>query len=183
MPLLLPPPVGGPAFTAGSAPHGNQATQDLDVLIQQPIAFLTAGIFARVHQATAQTLTNTAYNTITYDTVDEDPYGGWDAANHRWACPAGCSGWYHVRVGVSLATVPANTELRPTVTVTGTVTYCLQDSQSPTAPMFVAGSAYVYLQGGVDYVAGQAYLNAGANEPTDITAGQRSLMELSWISN
>jgi hypothetical protein len=184
MSLLLPPPPGGPQFEAGSKPHGNLATQDLDILIQQPLAFLTAGIFARVHQATAQTLTDAADNVIHYDTVDEDPYSGWSGSpNWRWAVPAGCSGWYHVRVGCSLATVPANTELRPEVTVNGINQFSLQDPVSPSAPMLVTGSAYVYLFGGVDYVQGTVHLTAGSNEPTSVTAGLQPMLELSWVSN
>jgi hypothetical protein len=191
MTLLVPPPAGGPVLPAGLSPHGDQLTADLNNLITNPISFLAAGIFARLRQASGtQTLTASATNVISYDTVDEDPYSGWSAtatgtqAAHSWQPPAGCSGWYWVHVSVSLGTVPADSVLRPVVLVTGTPQFALETAKAPSAPMIISGSALVYMLGGADYVQGAVFFASGSgNEPTSIAAGYQSLMDVSWESN
>jgi hypothetical protein len=188
---LYPPPAGGPVIPAGLAAHGNQLTADLNQLIIAPVQFCATGIFARLRQASAaQTLTSNATNVIQLDTTDEDPYGGWSAtatgtqAAYSWQPPAGCSGWYHVHLTVSLGTVPADTVLRPVPLVTGTTQFAVETAKASNAPMAASGSAYVYLLGGSDYVqAGAYYFSATGNEPTSIATGYQSLMDISWESN
>lgn len=188
---LYPPPAGGPVIPAGLPVHGNLLTADLDNLIITPVRFCAAGIFARLRQASGtQSLTASATTVISFDTVDEDAYGGWSAtatatqAAHSWQPPAGCSGWYHVHVSVSLGTVPSDAVLRPVVLVAGASQFAAECGKAPSAPMIASGSAWVYLLGGADYVqAGAAYASASGNEPTSIAAGYQSVMDVSWESN
>ena len=189
--MLYPPPPGGPVIPAGLAVHGNQLTADLNNLVINPILFCVTGIFARLRQAvTAQTLTASATTMIEFDTVDEDPYLGWSAsatstqAAWSWQPPAGCSGWYHVHVAVSLGTVPSDAALRPVVYVTGVPQFTVDVPKAPNSPEICGGSAYVYLLGGADYVqCGAAYSSASGNEPTSITTGYQPVMDISWESN
>jgi hypothetical protein len=190
--MLLPPPPGGPVIPAGLAPHGDKLTADLNQLITNPMAFCTAGIFARLRQsAGTQSLTSGAHTVINYDTVDEDPYGGWSAGNTptrpawSWQPPAGCSGWYNIVVSASLASVPSDAVLRPAVSVSGAVQYATGSSVlSTSAPGILPGSARVYLLGGVDYVQGTPYFASGSgSQMTSNTAGFQSLLQIAWESN
>lgn len=176
---LLPPPAGGPQFTAGSKPHGDRATRDLTRLITNPLAFLTTGISARLTQSASSQGLVTGNNVLQMDTTAEDPYGGWAGSPvWAWYCPPGCSGWYQVLVEVSAAS--GTPELRPWVSVGGTVITSLQGCAGA-SPRTAGGSGYVYLLGGVSYV--QAGTWAGSSVSTVITAGQQSRLELQWVSN
>jgi len=189
--VLYPPPPGGPVIPAGLAVHGNQYTADLNNLIISPLLFCATGIFARLRQAASpQTLATGATTMIAFDTTDEDPYGGWSAsatstqAAYSWQPPSGCSGWYHVHVTLSLGTVPADAVLRPVVYVTGMPQFCVETPKAPNSPLVTSGSAYVYALGGADYIqAGAAYSSASGNEPTSVTTGYQSVMDISWESN
>lgn len=177
---LYPPPSGGPQFTAGSAPRGNQATQDLDVLIQQPLAFCTAGIFARLRQtSTAQSLAS-GLNAVHFDTVDEDPYSGWNGTSWYWSPPVGCSGWYHVTITAAV-TYSSAVQMQAEVVINGTAQWTYQ-STCPASPYLQCGSSFVYLFGGVDQLQAGIYSN-GTGLTTDNTGGQQSTMQLAWISN
>lgn len=188
---LFPPPAGGPVIPAGLSPHGDQLTADLNNLIINPVKFCATGIFARLRQASGtQTLTANATSVLSYDTVDEDPYAGWSAtvtgtqAAHSWQPPVGCGGWYMVHVSASLGTSPADSVLRPVVLVTGAAQFAVECAKAPGSPEIASGSALVYLLGGSDYVQGGVFFNSGSgNEPTSITAGYQSLMDISWESN
>jgi hypothetical protein len=189
--VLYPPPPGGPVIPAGLAVHGSQLTADLNQLITNPVLFAATGIFARLRQAAGtQTLTAGAATMVAYDTVDEDPYSGWSAtatatqAAWSWQPPAGCSGWFHVHLTVSLGTVPSDAVLRPVVYVTGQPQFAVETAKAPNVPQVATGSALVYAVGGADYIQGGAFLaTSSGNEPTSIATGYQSLMDISWESN
>jgi len=192
MSTLLPPPAGGPVIPAGLYPHGSQLSADLNQLITNPILFTATGILARLRQASsAQTLSTSSATVIQFDTVDEDPYSGWSAsatstqAAWSWQPPAGCSGWYHVYVAVSLGTVPSDAVLRPVIVVTGTTQYAVETMLRPSsAPEIVGGSAWVYMLGGADYVqAAAVFSSSSGSEPTSVATSYQSVMDVSWESN
>lgn len=183
---LFPPPAGGPVIPAGLAVHGNQLTADLNQLITQPISFLATGVFARMRQTTpAQSLTSGAENVLAYDTVDEDPYAGWNAASNWWMPPAGCSGWYLVVVACSAASPPSDAILRPVILLNGTPQYALEGPGAPgSSPLSASGSALIYMLGGSDYVQGGAFWQSGSGAiSTSIAAGDQPLLQVSWESN
>jgi hypothetical protein len=189
---LFPPPPGGPVLPAGLSPHGDQLTADLNALITSPVSFLATGVFARLRQASAgQSLTPAAHNVLAYDTVDEDPYGGWSATAtasqpaHSWLCPAGCSGWYLATVTASLATPPSDSALRPEILLNGSPWLALAGPGATASTNSQGdGSGYVYLLGGSDYVQGGAFLATGSGaQLTSVAAGFQPLLQVSWESN
>lgn len=181
---LFPPPAGGPVIPAGLSPHGNLLTADLDNLIISPVKFCATGIFARMRQTISQSLTNNAENILSLDTVDEDPYGGWNAGSNYWTPPAGCSGWYQVVVFTSAGTAGSDGVLRPVVILNGTPQYALEGpGPASTSVLAASGSAWVYLLGGSDQVQGAALWAGTGSVSTSVTASFQSQLQVSWESN
>lgn len=164
----LPPPAV-PVFPAGYAP----VTADFTNLIQIPMQFATNRIVFRANQQTTQSITTGAYRIITYDTVLEDPYSGWNSGSHQWLAPY--TGLYEVTVFCSIATNPAS--LQVGIGITGTT---IVGSQ-PETPSAQLGGAIAYglyaCTGGQDYIQGIAQVDNTSS--TDVSAiGRYPRMEI-----
>ena len=170
-----------PFFPAGYSP----AKADLDGWFHDPFAFLeTRPLFRARQTTTATTLPSSgAATVIGFDTIDEDPLGGWTGGAFSWGPPAGFSGWYQVLVTLYSAALAAGNTIRPGVTATGSPG-AFAGGYPGAAVAGAQGSFWVYLVGGQDTVqATGTLLNAGANVNTDITFGQQSSIEVVWMSS
>lgn len=170
-----------PFFPAGYSP----AQADLDNWFHDPFAFLEQRVVARVRQATTpQSIpASGAATIIEFDTVDEDLLGGWVPAAWAWEPPSGFSGLYAVNVTLYTAALAAGNIIRPGVTAPGApgvVAGCYPGA----AVAGVQGSFWTYCIGGQDTIQATASLvNAGSNVNTDVTFGQQSSMEITWLSS
>jgi hypothetical protein len=169
-----------PVFPAG---YGPQAS-DFDTWWYQNASFFQNRIVFRADQENAATSLpdSGASTTIAYDTVLEDPYSGWNASTHLWTPPAGYSGWFQVTVTIRTVALGTLVGLRPALT--GTWTYHLDSVQGASAGGAGASATFrVYLTGAQDNAGGACQLlNSGSAVNTSLTAGQRSTLEIVWIS-
>jgi hypothetical protein len=148
-------------------------------------AFHQNRVVARLRQASAATSlpSSAGITTIGFDTVDEDPYGGWNSGTHLWQPPAGYSGWYQVTLTVRIVSPAALVDLRPALV--GSATYNLTTVESQSGAGGGASATFaVYLTGGQDTVGGAAQLiNSGAAVNTSLVAGQQSGMEIVYLAS
>src|SRR5260221_556419 len=80
---------------------------------------------------------------IQYDTVDEDPWNGWNAGSFTWVPKI--SGWYQITVTSYLAALASGTMLLPHAGI-GTNTFRLASIQAATAhPAGAEGQFAAYL--------------------------------------
>lgn len=173
-----------PFFPAGFAP----AQSDLNAWFHDPFAFLeTRAVFRARQTVTPQALPSSGVaTTLQFDTIDEDPLGGWVPAAFAWGPPSGFSGWYQVTVTLFTAALAAGNVIRPGITAPGapSTNGALATGYPGAAVAGVEGSYWVYLIGGQDTVqANGTLLNASSNVNTDITFGQQSSMEICWLSS
>jgi hypothetical protein len=170
-----------PFFPAGYRPQ--QA--DLNSWLHDPFAFLENRVVARVRQAvTAQALPSSGAGTVLeFDTVDEDPLGGWTPSAWSWGPPAGWSGWYEVTVTLYSQPLAAGGAIRPGLVTPETSASVAVQYPGAGNNGGACGASWFYLIGGQDSVqATGSLLNASANVNTDIASGQQSGMEVTWIS-
>jgi hypothetical protein len=176
-----------PDFLAG---FGLQQSDLQSLWVNAAAFFQQRVIFRATQTTTATTLPSSgAVTTIAYDNIIEDPYGGWSASTHKWTAPAGYSGWYQVTVTVWAATPGAiNTVLSPFAG--GSAAYNpnsgvpLAGVPIPNSPAGVEGSWYLWLTGGQDATWGAgAILNSGSNVLTNLTAGEQSSLEITWLGS
>jgi len=155
----------------------------MDTLVQIPFTFCSQKVMFRAEQHTAQTLTAASYTQVHFDTITEDPYGGWDGTNFWWLCPAGCEGWYEVTLVASAANVATNTaQVQAVLFLTGTKYVTMSaDWGCNGSSSLAAGSATVYLAGGSDNIAGYVFSTTGTT--TSSTAGQYCTMQAVWVSS
>jgi hypothetical protein len=170
-----------PFFPAGRIP----SQSDLNGWLHDPFAFLENRIVFRARQtASAQALPSSAVATVLqYDTIDEDPMGGWQAGAWAWGPASGFSGLYEVTVTLYTVAGVAGNAIRPGIIAPGSPA-ALGMGYPGTAVGGVQGTFWCYLVGGQDTVqATGSLLNAAANLNTDIAAGQQSSMEVTWLSS
>lgn len=170
---LLPPPPAIPSFAAG---YGYTPTF-MDALVQAPLTFLCSQIVFRAHDTSNQAL-STSFSNLTYDTVDEDPYSGWNASSHQWLAPY--TGWYSVTVTCSVAT--AGVSLRVAVGQSGAAQY---EGTGALLAGAVLGegsaAAVVLLAGGTDFITGQA-LASGACSTDTSSPGRFPSLEITYYA-
>jgi hypothetical protein len=177
--VTLSPPLV-PVFPAGYGP----LPADFDTWVQDTFGFITAQVVFRAEQHTTQSLSSAAFTTITYDTILEDPYGGWSAtstssqAAHSWLAPF--TGWYEITLNHSISTVTTVTEAVPYISATTqwemSEVSCTSSTEGGTG-----ASLLVSMVGGSDYVQGQAWSSAAAS--IDVSAaGRYPWMEITFIS-
>jgi hypothetical protein len=146
-------------------------------------SFLQNRVVFRARQATTATSlpSSGAATTIGYDTVDEDPYAGWNAGTHSWGPPAGYSGWYQVAVTLFTVALAAAVLIRPGCSASGAANLAaIQGAAGHAAG--AEGQFTVYLTGGQDSVQGQGSLqNSGVAVNTSLTAGQQSSIDIVWL--
>jgi hypothetical protein len=173
-----------PSFIAGSGPQA----ADFDSWIQAPFTFLTSKVVFRAQRQAAQSLSGAAFTLMQYDTILEDPYGGWSATATgsqpawSWLAPAGCSGWYEVTMTAFTANPGTTSDLLVAVLYMDGSAY-LQASAEWGADGHAAGSCGsvpVALYGGQDYIQGYTYTQAAVSTPA--TTGQYPTIEVCWLS-
>lgn len=174
--MVAPPPTI-PVFPAGYQPEQADFTgwwYDNALFFQNKVVF-------RARQAiTGQSITTFSPADIKYDTIDEDPYGGWIPATFTWMPPVGMSGWYQVTITVLTSGPSAGTDIR--LILAGTYVYDLATVQVPSHISGVEGQFTVYLIGGEDTVVAEAQLlNASGSVNTQVGAGVQSSMEIMWL--
>ena len=173
-----------PGIPAGWSP----VVADFTTWVTSPFSFLAQRPVFRAHRAAAQSLTGGVYNLMQFDTVDEDPYGGWSAVTtgsqpaYSWLCPAGGAGWYEATIdGFANPQGSTNDQVVTTLWLNGSL---WQVASGDWAPQSVDcgsnGASQVPLVPG-DYV--QAYVFVSVSVSTPTTAGQLPAMELSWVSS
>jgi len=168
--MSLSPPLI-PVFPAGYGP----LPADFDTWVQDSFGFLTAQVVFRAEQHTTQTLNG--FTPITYDTILEDPYSGWNAFTGEWLAPF--SGWYEITLGHSIATATVITEAVPEISGTlyemSEVT-CTSSNEGGTSASLLAS-----MVGGIDYVRGVAWTSASVS--IDVSSeGRVPWIEVSFIS-
>lgn len=181
MPLPVP---AVPHVPAGWSP----VQADFGLWVTDSFSFLAQTPCLRVQLAGGQSLTGAAFNTIHYDTVLEDPYGGWSAVAtgsqpaFSWLCPAGCGGWYEVSMtgftgnqGSTAAQAATALTLNGSLWQIGSDDWAVSGGNTGTS-----GAVQVPLLPG-DYVQGTVFPTASVAVPT--TAGQVPAMELTWVSS
>jgi hypothetical protein len=165
-----PPPV--PDFPAGYGPYAT----DFDSWVQAPFGFLTNNVVFRAERHASQTLTASTNVTIEYDTILEDPFGGWNATSYWWLAPY--TGWYLVTLTATCSVVSGIIEAligTPETLQRGSLT-------SMNSSVFGGASAsqVVPLTGGYDYVYGCTNVNASTT--TNTVDGRYSTMEITYVS-
>ncbi len=170
--MTYPPPLT-PVFPAGygDTPAG------MDALIQAPLGFCATGIVFRAHQTISQTFTTAAtWYALSFDTVDEDPWSGWNAGTNQWTPPASGTGWYEVTFSWSYASSLgfANSS----IVVSGT-RYVTGQNASYSAS---GGSYIVPLTGATDYVEADVRLSVAGRTSVVSSAGFQSAISIAFIS-
>src|ERR1035437_2243937 len=82
-----------PSFIAGSGPTATTFNGQ----VQAPFTFLTSKVMFRAQRNAAQSLTSGVNNLIAFDTILEDPYGGWNSGTSTRTRPAGGARWGELR--------------------------------------------------------------------------------------
>lgn len=179
-----------PAPPVPQVPAGwNPVQADFDLWVTDSFSFLSQAPVFRAQHAGGQSLTGGSFNLQHFDTVAEDPYGGWSAVATgsqpawSWLCPAGCGGWYEASLSAQCASQGAGTtnQLVAAMALNGSLwQYGTNDWAPASAPSGSSGPVQVPMQPG-DYVQMWVFVNASASTPT--TAGQLPAMELAWVSS
>ena len=166
-----------PNFIAGYSP----VTADFNGYIQAPFTFLTTKVVFRAQLQGGMSLA-AGFNHVTYDTILEDPYGGWSSGAGTWTCPAGCSGWYSVTMtawtnspGNSADLIEAVLYLNGANYTETTADWGVNGHATGTS-----GSVPVALFGGSDAISGYIYSSTAVGVPA--TNGQYPTIEAVWIS-
>jgi hypothetical protein len=174
-----------PQIPAGYAPF----PADITAWITAPFTFLATKAMFRAQLQGAQALGANAYTVAEFDTILEDPYGGWSASGSgsqgawTWLVPPGCSGWYEITMtGLTASQGVATSAVGTALWVNGSE-YQL-GSMSPGVNGNTSGSegaVLVPLTGGSDYVAMHIYSLEAVNTPA--VAGRYPSCEIAWIGS
>jgi hypothetical protein len=166
-----------PVFPAGYGP----LPADFDTWIQAPFTFLTSKVVFRAQLQGGMSL-SAGENQVFYDTILEDPYGGWNAGAGTWTCPTGCSGWYGVTMTAWSASATNGADLIEAVLYLNGSIY--QETSGDWGvdghATGTSGSVPVSLYGGQDAISGYIYSAAALGVPT--TNGQYPTIEAVWLS-
>lgn len=174
MPLYPPPP---PILIPdGYAPQAS----DFTGWATRPLGFCATGIAFRAEQHAPQsTGAGGAFTVLDYDTVLEDPFTGWSAANFWWLAPY--DGWYEVLVGANVTATAGNPDIEAALFLSGTQVELAQVPTYSANMGACSGQGWVYAAAGVDTIQGVIY--SSATTTTDCsTAGRYPYMEISFAS-
>ncbi len=179
-----------PAPPVPQVPAGWHPVQaDFDLWVTDSFSFLSQPANLRVQRAAAQSLGGGFFNVIDFDTVLEDPYGGWSAVATgsqpawSWLCPAGCGGWYEATLTAQAASQGSGTtnQLVATIALNGALwQYGSDDWAVASAPSGSNGPVAVPMLPG-DYVQMWVFSTQSVSTPT--TAGELPSFELCWVSS
>jgi hypothetical protein len=168
----LPLPVV-PVFPAGYAPQ----VADFTTWVTNSLGFCTGGVMFRAEQRTVQAFSANTTTTVTFDTVLEDPYSGWNAGTSAWTAPV--TGWYAVSLTVSVAALTGT--ITPGIELDGGVGYAAAALNiSVNAPGGTPGIFWVPMVAGSDSLQGRVSVTGAGS--TDVTSGQRSTLEIAFMS-
>ncbi|KAB2384763.1 hypothetical protein [Actinomadura montaniterrae] len=180
--MTLPPVPWIPEFNAGGP-----AVDQLNTMAMALQFVLDRPRFRARRAVTAWTLTEGVNNIPSWDTVDEDNYGGWSAGTPgRYVCQA--AGWYQVTAAVSLSgTGAGGLVLIPGIFVNGAsptgVGTVWEGPEMPVpigGPKTVPAAWSVWLDVG-DYVQLNVWYSSESSiTATDITPGFETRIELVW---
>lgn len=169
------PPAAIPVFPAGYGPQ----VADLDTWIQNNFGWISTGALLRVQQTTGggQALASGG-NILAFNSVLEDPWGGWSAGSNAWFAPV--TGLYEITV--TAMTVAAAIWVSAQVQVSGSAAI---EGGADLCPSGTAGggicSVVVPLVAGFDFV--QGGVNVSASATTDTTSAARfPSMEIALVS-
>lgn len=168
------PPPAIPAFPAGAAP----APADFDGWVQAPFGFLTQSVVFRAERHAAQSISATTWTPIQYDTIQEDPFGGWDPGTGFWWWLAPYTGWYEINVTAQVST--SSISVAGGVYVSAAYRYQTATLPTPAFPGGVTASFTVNMAGGNDYVQGELYTSGAST--LNATAGRYSAIEIVYLS-
>jgi hypothetical protein len=179
-----------PAPAVPQIPAGWKPVQaDFNLWVGNSFSFLSQPANFRAQLTVGQALTGGAFSVIDFDSILEDPYGGWSASGtgsqpaFSWQCPAGAGGWYDITIsgfGASQGSGTAN-QLATGLMLNGSLWQLGSDDWAvPSAPSGSSGTVQVPLLPG-DYVQAAVFATVGTTAPT--TAGQLPAMELCWVSS
>lgn len=178
-----------PAFLPG-VPVGS-LPGEFNAKIRDPLHGLLAPACFRARNTGGQTIAENTVQAVEWDTADEDPYEGWNAANPtRFVVPDGWAGWWHATANVSIfGTGAAGLILIPSIAVNSGlpnigVIYEGQEVFIPTGtsgtPKTVNGAWWVYAKPG-DIVELTLYFSSESGiTAVDTTAGVECRLELIW---
>lgn len=167
-----------PNFIAGYGPQPS----DFNGWVQAPFTFLTTKVMFRAAMGGAVSLSGGGFTLMNWDTILEDPYGGWNSGSGTWTCPPGCGGWYEVTMTAWSASA-ANTAdiIEAVVYLNGTIyQQCSADWGVDGHATGTSGSVPVSLYGGQDAISAYIFSTASLNTPT--ATGQTPTFEVAWIS-
>ena len=153
-PLVPPaPPTVIPAFAAGYPYQG----PDLDQLITAPLQALSRLPMFRAVLAGGQSISGATATIIQFDTILEDPFGGWSQAGTGtqgiWSWQPPFDGIYEIHVGVVAGATPIF-NLVAGYAVSGAQFNPLDSTQMAGIAGGAAGSIMKPMAGGADYVQG-----------------------------
>ena len=169
--MTLPAP-GAPVFVAGAAPQ----VSDMTSLVTTPFTFCSVGVAARLEQRTVQAIAATTLTVISFDTVLEDPYSGWNAGSNSWLAPF--SGYFEVTLTVGTAAV--NGTVAASVVVTGNQ-YTMGEIATPSTNEGNATCSFIVpMIAGFDFIQGEVFATSAVNTSTNV--GLRSCMEIRFVS-
>lgn len=178
----MPQPVPAvPGIPAGWRP----VQADLDFWVTDSFSFLAQAACFRAQLVASVPLAAGVFTLLPFDTVEEDPYGGWSATAtgsqpaYSWLCPAGCAGWYEA--SVSAFSTATTGQLAAALYLNGSVwEYPADDWAVSGADSGTNGPVEVPLIPG-DYVQVYAYVTGTSSTPG--AAAQYPAIELSWVSS
>ncbi|WP_433465697.1 hypothetical protein [Spirillospora sp. CA-128828] len=183
-----------PVFLPG-VPVGQDVVDVFNTQVRDPLAAILKPPNFRARRTTALTVAEGTTQALTWNQVDEDPYGGWAGNNSpaeptKWIVPPGWYGWWQITAAVSLfGTGAAGLVVIPSIAVNAGavdigVIYEGQEVFVPTstssAPKLAASSWWVYAGEG-DFIELQLwYSTESAITAVDTTAGFECRLELIW---
>lgn len=162
-----------PVFPAGYPP----VTSDFTGWVTDSLGFCTTGVVFRAEQTTAQSFSASTETVVTFNSVLEDPYGGWLAGSNAWLAPV--SGWFAITSTIVIASNSGT--LTNTIFLDGTTEYAASAVQTPsTVPGGSCATFWLPMIAGTDFVQILLFMTSAGN--TDAGQGQRSTLEIEFVS-
>jgi hypothetical protein len=162
-----------PVFPAGYPP----VTADFTGWVTNSMGFCTKGVVFRAEQDSAQSFSANTQTVVTFDTVLEDPYSGWNAGSNEWLAPV--SGWFAITSTVIIAA--SSGTLTNTVLLDGTTQYAASAVSVPsTNPGGSCATFWIPMIAGTDFVQIRLFMTAAGT--TDAGQGQRSTLEIEFVA-
>lgn len=166
-----------PVFPAGYGP----LPSDFAGWVQTQFGGLTSKVVFRAVKTTTQSFTGGTAPLIQFNSIREDPYGGWSATAHQWTPPDGWTGIYQVALSigatVSAGSIVAQVNAIP-YTVSGGGALAAGASAISTVSMLALVPAIATVTG----ISGAVFLTGTSTSGSLTTAtGSQSQMTITWI--